>query len=223
MIKIALFCEGVSENRMLTYITERYLGDVIVDGIYPDVKDIHGHLSQNGFGGWKSVLDHCNDSDFDSALDGHDYLIIQIDTDTCSQTHYDVETAENGNPLDDEIIFERVKKRLLRDISQEKRELYASKIIFAICFNETECWLLPLFYERDRKKCEKTNNCIFTLNQSLTHSGMGIPYNDKNSPNAIKVYDKVLKGFKAKNIPKFSQYNCGFKHFIEQLDSIKSV
>lgn len=223
MTKIALFCEGVSENRILTHITQRYLGDeVIVDGIYPNVIENHGRMVQDDYGGWKAVLDHCNEKDIDSALDGHDYLIIQIDTDTCNEVHYDVRTTtENGIKLSDAIVYEKVSERILRDISEEKRKEYAGKIIFAICFNETECWLLPLYYEQDRKKCEKTNSCIFTLNKALSQQGIGIPEKAKNTSGAIKVYDKILKGFKPKNIPTHAQYNLGFKKFVEQLDEIR--
>lgn len=222
MTKIALFCEGVSEHNMIKHITERYLGDnVIVDGIYPSVTENHGRLVQDDFGGWKTVLDHCNEADFDRALDGHDYLMIQIDTDTCNEVHYDVKTTdENGTKLSDAIVYEKVTERILRDISEERRNEYLGKIIFAICFNETECWLLPLYYERDRKKCEKNNSCIFTLNNALKKQGIGIPETAKNTPRAIKVYKEILKGFKPKNIRKYAQYNLGFKKFVEQLDGI---
>lgn len=223
MKKFALFCEGVSENRMITYITERYLGEeVMVDGIYPSVKEAHGQLVQDDFGGWKAVLDHCNEADFDSALDGHDYLIIQIDTDTCHQAHYDVRTEEGGQRLPDAVIYEKVKERILRDISEDKRREYDGRLIFAICFNETECWLLPIYYERNQKQCERTNSCIYALNQALQKQSLGIPDKAKNSPGAIKTYDKILKQMKRKNIPVFAQYNYGFKSFIEQLDKVNA-
>lgn len=223
MTKFALFCEGVSENRMIRHITERYLGeDVMVDGIYPSVKEAHGQLVQDDFGGWKAVLDHCNEADFDRALDGHDYLIIQIDTDTCHQAHYDVRTEEGGQRLPDAVIYEKVKERILRDISEDKRREYDGRLIFAICFNETECWLLPIYYERNQKQCERTNSCIYALNQALQKQSLGIPDKAKNSPGAIKTYDKILKQMKRKNIPVFAQYNYGFKSFIEQLDKVNA-
>jgi len=223
MKKIALFCEGVTENRIISYITERYLGDeIIVDGIYPDVIELNNKIIQNGYGGWKTVLDHCNEKDIDSALDGHDYLIIQIDTDTCNQVNYDVDTNENGKKASDETIYDRVVERLLKNISEQKKIEYQNRIIFAICFNETECWLLPIYYHNnDINKCKKTNACIFTLNQRLQSQGLSLPDKNKNVPNAIKTYNTILKNLKPKNIPIYSSYNVGFKHFVEQLDEIK--
>lgn len=223
MKKIALFCEGVSENRIITYITERYFGDdVIVDGIYPDVMEKNNRMVQNGYGGWKVVLDHCNEKDIDAALDGHDYLIIQIDTDACNQVNYDVDTNENGKNVPDETLYERVVERLMKDVSDNKRKEYQDRIVYAICFNEIECWLLPIYYiDNDINKCKKTNACIFTLNQRLQAQGLSLPDKNKNTPNAIKVYDRILKNMKPKNIPKYSIYNVGFKHFVEQMDMIK--
>jgi soluble cytochrome b562 len=59
------------------------------------------------------------------------------------------------------------------------------------------------------------------LNQKLQKEGVGIPAKDKNSPEAIKVYLKVLRRIKRKDIPRISQYNFGFQKFVEQMDSIK--
>ena len=94
--------------------------------------------------------------------------------------------------------------------------------MFAICFNETECWLLPIFYESSSpKECAATNNCIFRLNKKLSKDGSGIPDKDKNIPEAIKVYQRILKPLKRKDIPRISTYNYGFKRFVEQMNIIK--
>lgn len=42
----------------------------------------------------------------------------------------------------------------------------------------------------------------------------------KNSPEAIAVYQKVLKKMKRKDIPQIAQYNLGFLRFVEQLSTI---
>ena len=152
----------------------------------------------------------------------NDYIVIQIDTDTCNQFNYDVDIYdEHHQKVTDDILYNRVCTRIKRDISKEVWSKYSDKILFAICFDETECWLLPLYYENDAKKRCATNNCIYILNQKLQKEGLGIPQKDKNSPEAISIYQKVLKKMKRKDIPNISQYNLGFQKFVEQMDAIK--
>lgn len=80
--------------------------------------------------------------------------------------------------------------------------------------------MLPIYYT-DNRKCS-TTGCISKLNQKLTKDGIGIPEKDKNSHSAQKTYAKILKNLKkAEVIKEYSQYNYGFKRFVEQLDKIK--
>lgn len=224
MLSIALFCEGASEVKILTHIITRYLGDdVSVNPIQPEMVTNHGYERQGTYGGWQGVLNHCNDDAIKRALSTNDYLVIQIDTDRCHEDHYDVNRYdENHVEVTDEELYGRIVMRLFQDVSEDVRCEYGQRILFAICFNETECWLLPIFYESSSpKECAATNNCIFRLNKKLSKDGFGIPDKEKNIPAAIKVYQKILKDLKRKDIPRISQYNYGFKMFVEQMDSIK--
>ena len=219
MASIALICEGASEVKMLTYIVSRYLGDEIV------VNAIQPALTQQGRqaneGGWLEVLNHCNDDTINAVFATNDYLVIQIDTDACAQVNYDVDVYdENNRKVADDVLYERVRSRLLKDLSAGIQTKYADRILFAICINETECWLLPLYYENDAKKRCATTNCIYILNQRLQTEGMGIPDKAKNTPEAIQVYNKVLKSLKKKDIPRIAQYNYGFLKFVEQMEGI---
>ena len=219
MASIALICEGASEVKMLTYIVTRYLGDEIV------VNAIQPALTQQGRqaneGGWLEVLNHCNDDTINAVFATNDYLVIQIDTDACAQVNYDVDVYdENNRKVADGVLYERVRSRLLKDLSAGIQTKYADRILFAICINETECWLLPLYYENDAKKRCATTNCIYILNQRLQTEGMGIPDKAKNTPEAIQVYNKVLKSLKKKDIPRIAQYNYGFLKFVEQMEGI---
>lgn len=223
MASIALICEGVSEIKMLSYIISRYMGDdVVVNAIQPSLKISHGQEKQDDDGGWLQVLNHCTDDTIKDVMASNEYLVIQIDTDACIQRNYDVDIYdENHNKVTDDVLYERVCARLKQKISEDIWGEYSNRILFAICFDETECWLLPLYYENDVKKRCATNNCIFILNQKLQKEGDGIPAKDKNSPEAIKVYLQVLRKMKRKDIPRTAQYNYGFKKFVEQMDSIK--
>ena len=223
MASIALICEGVSEIKMLSYIINRYMGDdVVVNPIQPSLRISHGQEKQDDDGGWLQVLNHCTDNTVKDVMASNEYLVIQIDTDACIQKNYDVDIYdENHKKVTDDVLYERVCTRLIQNISEVIWGKYSDKILFAICFDETECWLLPLYYENDAKKRCVTNNCIYMLNQKLQKEGLGIPQKDKNSPEAISIYQKVLKKIKRKDIPRISQYNFGFQKFVEQMDSIK--
>ena len=222
MASIALICEGVSEIKMLTYIITRYLGDdFAVNPIQPSLKLSHGQEKQNDGGGWSQVLSHCTNDVINNIMAANDFLVIQIDTDACIQPNYDVDIYdENHKKVTDAVLYDRVCSRLKRDISECVWNKYSDKILFAICFDETECWLLPLYYENDAKKRCATTNCIYILNQKLQKDGLGIPKDKKNEPEVVKVYHEVLKKIKGKDIPRISQYNYGFRKFVEQMNAI---
>lgn len=221
MASIALFCEGASEIRILNYIITRYLGDEFeVNPIQPKLNSVGRQANE---GGWLEVLNHCNDEEVKYVFATNDFLVIQIDTDTCPLANYDVDIYdENHQKVPDDVLYERVKNRLLLNISENIQNQYADRILFAICINETECWLLPLYYENDAKKRCAITNCIHILNQRLQTEGIGIPDKTKNKPEAIQVYNKVLKQLKRKDIPRIAQCNYGFQKFVEQMDGIKN-
>lgn len=223
MKTIALVCEGVSESKILTYIINRYLdGDVVVNSIQPSLTTAHGQEKQASEGGWLQVLNHCSDEMLKDIMAANDYLVIQIDTDTCNQKRYDVNPYnEDNQKITDDVLYERVCARLKRDITPEIWDKYSGRVIFAVCINETECWLLPLYYENDAKKRCATTNCIFILNQRLQNEGIGIPEDKKNTPEAVKAYQQVLKKMKRKDIPVIAQYNYGFLKFVEQMEIIR--
>lgn len=220
---MALICEGVSECKILTFIVNRYLGDaVVVNPIQPPLETRHGQEKQSDAGGWAQVLNHCTDDLICEIMAVNDYLVIQIDTDACTQPTYDVNIYDDNNQrVTDDVLYKRVCSRLKRNISESTWNKYGKRILFAVCINETECWLLPLYYENDEKKRCATNNCIYILNQQLQKESMGIPKEQKNTPGAVKVYQRVLKKLKQKDIPRIAQSNYGFQKFVQQLEGIK--
>lgn len=223
MIAIGLICEGVSEINIITRIVLKYLGeDVVIHPIEPETKTENGFLVQSGYGGWQQVLSHCNDEKVEEILEYNDYLIIQIDTDTCSQPGYDVNLLDaQGVQKTPDVLYIDIKDRIQKNISPEVLNKYDGRIIFAICMNEIECWLLPLYYS-NANRC-KNHNCIFTLNAALGKKGIGsIPDKTKNSPFARSVYQKILKNFKSKkSIQDCAQYHYGFGEFVNQLDVVQ--
>lgn len=206
----------------MTRILSKYLNDeVIVNPIEPETKTENGFLVQNGYGGWQQVLAHCNDETVEKILEFNDYLLIQIDTDASIQKGYDVAPQdESGKTKDVAVFYQDVKNRLLANIREEVQEKYEGRILFAICMNELECWLLPIYYSNNIR-C-KTNNCLYALNLALGKKNLGgIPEKDKNCAFARNVYHKILKNFKNKNsILDCAQYHYGFLELTKQLDAI---
>lgn len=222
--KIGLISEGISEHYIIKHIVQRYLGedDFLVNQIQPQIKQQGKQKKQDSDGGWLAVLNYCTEDKFKEILDYNDYIIVQIDTDTCELANYDVKRNKaDGTLKTDEELYYDICERILKNIDLKKHEQFKDRIIFAICFDETECWLLPIYYT-DKTKCNK-NNCLFKLNQKVTTQNLSaIPEKDKNSPEAVKTYNAILKNIKkVKDITNCSQYNYGFKKFIEQLDDIK--
>lgn len=221
---IGLISEGISEHYIIKHIVQRYLGedDFLVNQIQPQIKQQGKQKKQDSDGGWLAVLNYCTEDKFKEILDYNDYIIVQIDTDTCELANYDVKRNKaDGTLKTDEELYYDICERILKNIDLKKHEQFKDRIIFAICFDETECWLLPIYYT-DKTKCNK-NNCLFKLNQKVTTQNLSaIPEKDKNSPEAVKTYNAILKNIKkVKDITNCSQYNYGFKKFIEQLDDIK--
>ncbi|KAA6331642.1 hypothetical protein EZS27_019775 [termite gut metagenome] len=217
-ISFGLISEGVSEHNIIKHIIARFLGDdnCRIRQIQPEVnKD----GKQASYGGWLGVLKYCREENFNNILSVNDYIVIQIDTDTSEEIGYDVKKTKENNVLKTgEELYNDICKRLLKNISAEKRREYADKILFAICFNEIECWLLPLYYT-DRTKCN-TTNCIRKLNQKIE---LKIPDKDKNSPNAQRAYQKILKKLRnPEKIKACSEHNTGFRKFVEQLNKINN-
>ncbi len=223
MATFAIISEGISENLTLHAIVEKMRQtDTYFADIQPrsDVK--HSHTVQEGSGGWTEVLSHCNTEVFKQALQSNDYLVVQIDTDRCDEPLFGVrKNNERNQPRPNSEIYDDILARLLRDVDRDFYEANKQRIIFAVCFDEIECWFLPLFYS-DKRACA-TTGCVSKINQELAKDkgDYYIPEKGKNGPMARSTYQYIFKKMKRKDIPHISQYNLGFQRFVEQLDSIK--
>lgn len=224
MATYAIICEGISENLSLHAIVEKLsIEDTYFADIQPRTDVNHSHAVQQGSGGWPAVLSHCNTEVFKQALQSNDYLIVQVDTDRCDDPLFGIKKTDDNNlPRPDADIYIDIIERLLQGVDKEFYEANKYRIIFAICFEEIECWFLPLFYS-DKRACA-TTGCIGKLNQELSKEkgGYYIPENGKNGANARSTYQFILKKMKRKDIPQIAQCNLGFQQFVEQLNTINN-
>lgn len=222
MATFAIICEGISENLTLHAIVEKIRQtDTYFADIQPRSDVNHSHAVQEGSGGWTEVLSHCNTEVFKQALQSNDYLVVQIDTDRCDEPLFGVRKYnEQNQPRLASEIYDDIIARLLRDVDRDFYEANKQRILFAVCFDEIECWFLPLFYS-DKRACA-TTGCVSKLNQELAKDkgGYYIPETGKNGATARSTYQYIFKKIKRKDIPRISQYNLGFQRFVAQMDSL---
>lgn len=218
-MQIGLIAEGASEIGILKHIVCRYLGsDCDINTVQPEIDD---KGTQTSAGGWNKVIKtfEC-EGKIKEILIENQYVLIQIDTDCAHIAPFSVRVLDdNGQCCTNEELHKRVRERILSHIPNLTTE-EKNRILLAICIHEIECWLLPVYYN-DNKRC-KTTNCIDLLNHELRKHKIDI-ITEKNDGKARKTYYTILKKLNKKDIiEEYAQYNVGFRFFLEQLKSIRN-
>ena len=227
MINIGLIAEGVTDVTAIKHIVGRYLDNSVdISPIQPKIVMKAGQPKQEetSEGGWAEVLAHCSDETFTNFFNSNEsnqYIIIQIDTDSCE--HYGVNSLEvNNTKKDYAVLAMETKDVLLNCLSPDVRAMYESKVIFAICGDEMECWLLPLVTPSlaAGKLCD--NNCVYKLNQAIAKEGYHIALENKNTQRSFEAYTYVLRLMKRKSLDYMRAHTSGLDDFLCQLDAIKN-
>lgn len=225
MTNIGLIAEGVTDVTAIKHIVGRYLQNrVDISPLQPKVVMKAGQLRQEetSEGGWAEVLSHCSDDTFNnffSASISNQYIIIQIDTD--SGEHYGVSPLDATNAKKDyATLAMEIRDKLLSRLSSAVRTMYENKVIFAICGDEMECWLLPLVSPslKATKICD--NNCVFQLNSIISRDGYHIVSDNKNSQNSQSAYSYILRQMKKKSLDYMRAHTAGLDEFLKQLDNV---
>ncbi|ACU59710.1 hypothetical protein [Chitinophaga pinensis] len=97
----------------------------------------------------------------------------------------------------------------------QKYELFRDRIIYAICLEEIECWLLPIYF--DDKIKAATNNCTHKLNLKIKEKP-GIYIDKHNKSNMTPNYWKLSKLYmKNKFLMTNAYHNPSLGVFIDML------
>ncbi len=219
-MRFALITEGISENKIIEHIIYKYF-----KGYDPEINQIQPPKymnKQSGIGGFQEVLKYCNESEkIKSALVENEYLIIQIDTDKAPEHPLNVDFLNSDNiKKEPQILYGEVVESLGKILKPEIMEQFRERILFAICINTIECWLLPVYYTNHHKS--DTTSCLSSLNKALKKDNKPtISTTEKNNNNSRLAYDEILKNLRSrKDIDQSSKYNAGFQKFIESLKNI---
>ena len=210
--KIGVVSEGVSDFFILKHIVERYLKDRDVYTI-PLKPKVSAQNKQVGYGTWQGVFEYIKGDDnliVEAVKEGCEYVVIQIDTDVCNS--YGVE----NNPDNIQAFWNVVKNKLAESVHPNFPK---DRLIFAICIQEIECWLIP-FVSSVENECKNTYRCLNIVNKHIRTRG-GIDKENKNCNQAQQLYKFILnQKRKPKDIVDCAQYNFGFQKFVEQMNAI---
>ncbi len=214
MISFGLITEGITDQFVIENILIGYFkGDDEIE--FRELQPLRDETDENrakNYGGWCKVIEYCSSSQFKEALLFNDYLIIQIDTDVSDKPDgYGISHYENGKELSPDKLIEKVMVKFIDLIGKQVYQKHETKIIFAISVHSIECWLLPLYYN-DQKK-SKVKSCLSTLNQALKKTE-DFTINAKNPE-----YYEIISGkyCKHKVLMKYYKENPSLKFFIEEV------
>jgi hypothetical protein len=212
MITIALITEGVTDRPILSAIIHAFAEQYLPE--QPIVNILHPKEQEPG--GWTRVFNYCASDEIRDAFKFNDYVVIQIDTDRHLDKGYDVPQCSTTIEL-----IAAVKSKLIEKMGIDFYETNEKKILFAICIDAVECWLLP-FYATTLKDQQKEKGCCGTVNKYLEK--LNIKINGKkgytldctNDAGGYKYYALASQGlYKKKDFfPKYKKSES-LRQFVE--------
>ena len=209
--------QAVVENIVIGFFNNE--DDIRINFLQP-LRDATDEQATKKFGGWYKVFEYCGSQYFIDAFEQNDYLVIQIDTDRSEELNYDVkQSTQDGTKLTPAELIEAVIAKFeavfTNTLGGEKFDLVRHRIIYAVCVNEIECWLLPLYF--DDKTKQATNNCTHKLNPKITEK-FGFYIDANNKSNMVSQYGKMSKDFlKHKILTQKHSQNISLQIFIQKL------
>ncbi len=208
----ALIAEGPSDHVVLKYFLAAYFQDpnIVANPVQPSSALIPG--------GWTEVLRCCSSPRIEAALVDNDFIVIQIDTDVCEDVGFDVPRRNvAGVELAPDELADAVTTFLISRFLPGVYEKFADRIIFAVCVDSIECWLLPLYYNDGRRS--KTTHCLGSLNQQLSiQEQFSIDQANKQTIYYEKIMRKKKCG-KRKTLEGIAADNPSLTRFIRVLDA----
>jgi hypothetical protein len=170
-------------------------------------------------GGWFKVFEYCQSQYFLDAFEQNDFLIIQIDSDVCEHEHFNVSRrTEEGEKADDVLITDiinRFQNLFIKTFGEDKYDQFKGRLIYGICLEELECWLLPIYYTDKTRSA--TNNCIYKLNKKINKE-LNIYIDPANKNNMTQQYWKISKPYmKQKTLISNAYHNISLGMFIDAL------
>lgn len=100
MTTFGLIAEGITDQVVIENILIGCFNnpDIVVNPLLP-LRDETDKNRVENYSNWLKVFEYCASSKFKEAFQFSDYLIIQVDTDTSEEVHYDIPKYQDGEEL----------------------------------------------------------------------------------------------------------------------------
>jgi len=220
-MRIGIIAEGTTDQAVL----ENILKGLDYDGsdliyIRPDLsmdETDKQFYNIDTFGGWEYVKKDCLErtklDEFFMIADNQ-YLIIQVDTLEITQTQSLIQKPQkrnNPNYAQELKEYARALRNSVIDIINKWLENnYQEKLLYAICLEEMESWILTIYTQKDTTQAANPKE---TLKYILKGKLLG---GDKH------YYKEISKLFrKRKKLLTFCKFNESMKTFVESVSQIK--
>jgi len=158
MHDFALVTEGATDHAILRNILIGYFKGQREPDIHRELPDPR---AEKQYGGWTLVLQYLREKKFRQAFQLNRYLIVQVDTDIAEDAGFNVPKQDENGQLTIAQFVHNVAMRLQQEIGADDVAFYGDKFIFAIGVEQSECWVLPLWFNDN--KGEQTVNCTARL------------------------------------------------------------
>jgi hypothetical protein len=214
-----LVAEGVTDHAVLKTILRGFFKDQPREPRFsmsqPD-RDATTENEWQRFGNWENVFRYLREGHHRDALQFNQYLVVQVDTDCSDRSGFDVPRYVGGERLNVPILVERVVERIRREIGEDDCRMYGERILFAVCVDSLECWLLPLWADQEIHQ-GRTTGCLDALNRELARKDEASvdPANKR-----VLTYEYAARGYrKRKELLELGRKNPSLGIFLNSLEA----
>ena len=182
-------------------------------------------MTEKEFSSWTLVQKDCaNQTKLQSFLvDDNDFeeersIIIQIDTAECELENYDVARPVKGSDYST-----KLRTAVINKINTWVDNLYAGQLYYAICIEEMEAWLLPLYESKDSSKHTDPKKKFDALisKKRRTDKNFNKKVQAISQKSDFEKMDFYAADFKkAKKLKDALKYNQSLRDFVDSLKPI---
>ncbi len=189
-------------------------------------RGIYREMIAEEFGSWTLVKADCVDGEKfklfleENPLQEERKIIIHLDTAECDLEGYDVVRPEKVKG-EESTYCQQLRQAVIDQINTWLNDQYRDELLYAICIEETEAWLLPLYENRDSSTRPDPKA---RLERLLTKVKATDKKFDKRYKSAQKQGTRALQAFlsspyrKASNLQQALPYNQSLADFVESLE-----